>query len=221
MNTKGRYDTSGSIENQFEPGSNGAVLKNKVGISEPVKMDKAETKALAKATELLVQTYGADHRFSADDIRHIHKTWLGDIYEWAGQYRTVNLSKDQFTFAMATQIPRLMGEFETKQLAKYTPCNFENRHDVVKALARVHTELVLIHPFREGNGRCSRLLAGIMALQADLPALEFGLISGAKRQDYFAAVQAGMDRNYKPMETLFTEIIRISVQALSQRSSGQ
>lgn len=84
----------------------------------------------------------------------------------------------------------------------------------MKALSEVHTELVLIHPFREGNGRCARILASIMALQAGLPVLDFSAISGPKKQDYFSAVQIGMDRNYEPMEKLFVEIIESSIQAL-------
>ncbi|MDH5389514.1 MAG: Fic family protein, partial [Gammaproteobacteria bacterium] len=134
----------------------------------------------------------------------------------AGQYRSVNISKGDFSFAMAAQIPKLMQKFELEQLAKYTPCNFDEREQIVKALAEVHTELVLIHPFREGNGRCSRLLVSIMALQAGLPVLDFSLISGAEKSDYFAAVQMGMDRNYAPMEKLFAEMIENSISASSR-----
>ena len=214
MKEKGRDDVSGSIEAQFEPGSNDTVLRNKLGIIDPAAMDRVEAEALIRATDGLFHEYDANHQFSADDVCHMHKLWLGDIYEWAGQYRSVNISKDEFTFAMAAQVPKLMGQFETEQLRRYTPCGFERQDDVVKALAEVHTELVLIHPFREGNGRCSRILASIMALQAGLPVLDFSIISGAKKPDYFAAIQAGMDRNYKPMEHLFAEIIENSIQAL-------
>lgn len=217
MNKEDRYDVSRSIEAQFEQGSNDAVLKNKLGIVAPAEMDRMEAKALAETTGGLVQEYDIDHRFSADDVRYMHKKWLGGIYEWAGRYRTVDISKGEFPFATAAQVPRLMDRFETEQLMKYTPCRFESRGDIIKALAEVHTELILIHPFREGNGRCSRLLAGLMALQAGLPALEFDLITGAMKQDYFAAVQAGLDRDYKPMESLFAEIIEASVQALSRQ----
>ena len=141
----------------------------------------------------------------------MHKIWLGDIYEWAGQYRQVNISKGDFSFAMAAQIPKLMARLEAEQLAKYTPCSYSRRNEVIKALAEVHAEIVLIHPFREGNGRCSRLLASIMALQAGLPVLDFSLISGLKKPDYFIAVQQGLDRNYDPMEKLFAEIIENSI----------
>jgi len=52
-----------------------------------------------------------------------------------------------------------MLEFEKKELHEYTPCRFNSMDKIVEALAVVHTELVLIHPFREGNGRIARLLS--------------------------------------------------------------
>lgn len=216
MKDKGRYDVSDSIEAQFEPGSNDLVLKNKLGIADPVEMDRVEAETLIKATDALFHEYDADYQFTAGDTCYMHKVWLGDIYEWAGQYRSVNISKGDFAFAMAAQIPKLMEQLGSDQLAKFTPCNFSDRNKIIKALAEVHTELVLIHPFRDGNGRCSRILVSIMALQAGLPVLDFSLISGPKKSDYFAAVQAGMDRNYEPMEKLFAEIIERSIQALSK-----
>lgn len=72
----------------------------------------------------------------------------------------------------------------------------------------MHTELVLIHPFREGNGRVARILATLMGLQAGLPALDFSGIRGRRRKEYFAAVQAGVARDYRPMEEFFTFVIR-------------
>jgi len=128
----------------------------------------------------------------------------------------VRVNKGDFSFAMAAQIPKLMDQFEKDPLAKYTPCNFPDRNEIVKALAEVHTELVLIHPVREGNGRCSRILTSLMALQAGLPVLDFSVISGSRKSEYFAAVQLGMDRDYAPMEKLFAEIIECSIRALSE-----
>ena len=79
---------------------------------------------------------------------------------------------------------------------------------IAEALAVVHTELVLIHPFREGNGRMARLLSILMGWQAQLPTLDFGGITGKKKKKYFAAVRAGVARNYKPMEEIFESIIK-------------
>jgi cell filamentation protein len=81
---------------------------------------------------------------------------------------------------------------------------------VIRALAETHVELVLIHPFRDGNGRGARMLSTLMALQAGLPLLDFSLISWDKKKHYFAAVQSGLDKDYGPMAELFAEIIEQS-----------
>ena len=201
-----RYDTSGMIEAQFEQGSHDKVLKNLLGIKTTEKMDQAEALALEDAQDSLIRTYDKNHRFTSQNICHMHKIWLGGIYSWAGGYRKVNLAKDDFNFATAVYIPNLMQDFETRFLRRYTPCLFK-KDEVVQALAEVHVELVLIHPFREGNGRVSRLLAILMALQAGFPILNFSDIQGKKREIYFRAVREGMKRNYKPMEIIFEKII--------------
>ena len=94
----------------------------------------------------------------------------------------MNISKGGFVFAMAAQVPRLMQEFGRDVLVRYTPCAFDKPEDVLEALAVTHCELVLIHPFREGNGRLSRLLSQLMALQAGLPLLNFSSIKGKQRE---------------------------------------
>jgi cell filamentation protein len=71
----------------------------------------------------------------------------------------------------------------------------------------VHAELILIHPFREGNGRCSRLLSVLMGLQAGLPALDFGGIRGVEKRRYIAAIHASLDRDYQPMAGVFSRVI--------------
>jgi cell filamentation protein len=75
----------------------------------------------------------------------------------------------------------------------------------------VHTELVLIHPFREGNGRLARIIAVLMGLQAGLPPLDFSSITGSFKQQYFSAVQAGMDLNYKSMEEIFRVVLQETI----------
>lgn len=203
-----RYDTSGLIEAQFEPGSHRRVLKNLLGIKSKREMDRVEAREQLRALEELSNLYDAGHRFTAADIRKMHGIWLGGVYTWAGQYRQVNVSKGEFPFAVAKQIPGLMAEFEKGPLKDFTPCRFKDQEDVARGLAVVHTELVLIHPFREGNGRVARVLSTLMALQAGLPPLDFGGVRGKKREEYFAAVRAGLDNDYKPMERIFNDVIR-------------
>jgi len=217
MKKSKRYDTSHLIEDQSEPGSRGRVLKNKLGITSKREMDKREKAEQIRTIEELTNIFGVGHRFTASDICKIHRLWLGDIYEWAGEYRQVTVSKNGFPFAFPAQIRKLMTEFEKGPLHKFTPCRFKTLEEVIKALAIVHTELVLIHPFREGNGRIARMLATLMALQAGLPPLDFRNMIGRGKKDYIKAVQAGMARNYKLMEKVFAAVIRKTLRVREQK----
>lgn len=206
-----KYDVSGMVESQFEPGSGKRVLKNLLGIKTKSDMDRSETIALKQAEEVFIREYGAMHRFSSDDLCWMHKLWLGKIYSWAGAYRKVNLGKNGFQFSAALYIPQLMETFENDYLAKYTPCNFKEQRKIVQAIAEVHVEFILIHPFREGNGRLGRLLATLMALQAGLPPLDFSAVKGKKKQQYFGAVREGVKRNYAPMEKIFQDVLETTL----------
>ena len=100
-----------------------------------------------------------------------------------------------------------MEELEGGPLREFTPCHFNTPEQIARALAVVHTELVLIHPFRDGNGRVARLLATLMAMQAGLPSLDFSDLKGHKRKEYYAAVGSGLDRDYQPMFCIFIDVI--------------
>lgn len=201
-----RYDAKG-IEAEFAPGSRGRVLKNRLGIRLVGDMQQAESDALVAVTRWAVGRFDNAHRFSADDLCELHRQWLGGIYEWAGLYRNVNMAKGGFMFAAAPQIPRLMEEFERNELAAETPCAAMDTARLAQALARTHAELVIIHPFREGNGRCARLLAYLMALQAGLPTLDFDLLAGRGKKAYIAAIHAAYSGNYAPLEERFAAVI--------------
>jgi len=170
-------------------------------------MARAESERLLAATERLIDETEVEQRFTADDLCRMHRLWLGDVYAWAGEYRQVNIGKGGFMFAAAPLVPGLMAELERGPLRRYTPCRFATTREQAEALAVVHAELILIHPFREGNGRCSRLLATLMALQAGLPALDFGGIRGPEKQRYITAIHAAMGREYGPMTAVFERVI--------------
>ena len=123
-------------------------------------------------------------------------------------------------FAAAGRVSALMVEFERNVLARYTPCNFKERDKVVCALAEAHVELVLIHPFREGNGRAARVLSTLMALQAGLPLLDFSVVASEKKESYFAAVRAGLDRDYCPMEKSSLKLSSGASRSLDGRTFG-
>lgn len=215
----GRYAAAGP-EAEFEPGSRGRVLRNRLGIKSVRAIEREESEALLATTQQLIDEVTVDHRFTARDICGMHRRWLGGIYEWAGQYRSVNIAKGEFVFAAATQVPRLMQQFERGPLRLYTPCTTTSAKEQAVALAIVHAEFILIHPFREGNGRCGRLLAMLMGLQAGLPALDFGGIRGAKKRGYIAAVHSAMDRDYEPLTAVFREVIARTLRSSAKSSSA-
>lgn len=207
--TTPRYEAVG-LEVQFEPGSRGRVLRNLLGINRARDMAEAESQALEIAQEAALERYGPDHRFSVKDVCELHRLWLGPIYPWAGEYRTINIGKGGFQFAHAPLIPRLMTELEWGPLRRHTPCAQMSEDAVADALAEVHAELILVHPFRDGNGRLARLLALLMALQANLPPLDFSPIAGRSRRAYIAAIHAAMGADYAPLKRLFVRIIERS-----------
>ncbi len=181
--------------------------QNKLGITDIQELKEAETAALKPALDSLIGMYDWAHRFTSDDITTIQKRWLGGIYGWAGEYRKENASGGEISFAAPGQIPRLMELLEKGALHRNTPCNFKSVDRVVKALAEVYIELVLIHPFPKGNEETARILASLMASQAGLPVLDFRDIEGKRQQDYNSAINQGLYGDYKPMEELFAQII--------------
>ena len=76
-------------------------------------------------------------------------------------------------------------------------------HELHNALSSVHVELILIHPFREGNGRIARLLCDVMAVQAEIGPLDYKVLDQSP-DDYFVAIQAGLGRDFEPMKQLFS-----------------
>lgn len=203
---KGRYDVSGNVEAQFEPGSNGRVLANKLGISDAEEMDDVELDLLERLHEDVFGLVETDQRLTVSDIREWHRRWLGNVYAWAGSYRTVNIGKGGFQFAACGQVPRLMDNLDNEVLSVRTPCTGMSEDQLAEAIAVVHVELILIHPFRDGNGRLSRLLASVMALQAGGRQLDY-TIWDENKADYLAAVQAGMT-DYEPMKGLVRRVLR-------------
>ena len=185
-------------------------MRNLLGIRLVRDMTLAESQALQLAQDQAIERYTVDHRFTAEDICHLHRSWLGAIYSWAGQYRRVNMGKGGFQFATAALIPNLMRELDQGPLAQFTPCTAQPDAEIAHALAVVHAELVLIHPFRDGNGRLARLLAMLMALQAGLPPLDFTPMSGRGKARYIGGIHAATGRDYRPLAAIFERIIGLT-----------
>ena len=107
---------------EFQPGSRRKVLKNKLGIIKIKEIDDAEFKGYYFAERELIKIFKKDQKFTLNDLHLINKIFLGNIYEWAGKTRTVNISKGNFIFATTFGLIRLLPEFEKNVLFKNTPC---------------------------------------------------------------------------------------------------
>jgi cell filamentation protein len=169
-----RYEAEGP-EAEFEAGSRGRVLRNRLGIKSVREIERKESEALLAATEQMIDETLIDQCFTPDYIRRMHRVWLGEVYVWAGEYRQVNMAKGEFMFAAANQIPKLMHEFGRGPLRDFTPCLFAKEEELATALAVVHaarfakeTDVVAdcLRPSWRCNQACRRwILAGYEELR--------------------------------------------------------
>jgi len=197
-------------ESEYQPGSRNQILKNKLGITRKRKMEDAELTGYMHAERTMLSEFAIDQQLRLKNIHQLHRLFLGNMYEWAGTYRTVNISKGGFPFASALALPQAMKEFEKKVLKQNTPCHGTALEELALKIAIVHVEFLLLHPYREGNGRTARLLATLMAYQANLKGIDFGFIGskGKNFNAYIRAIQSGVERNYAPMQKIIMKALR-------------
>ena len=172
---------------------------NLLGITSPEEMNEVELGLLVQIYENVLVEDLPNRVLTVEDLKTWHRRWLGNVYTWAGQERSVNMGKGGFSFAAAGQIPRLLQQFEQSCLQRWTPCHGLDLGELVEAIAVTHVELILIHPFREGNGRLSRLLADVMAVQAGHDPLDYSAWE-TNKDAYIGAIHQGVLMNFEPMK---------------------
>ena len=96
-----------------------------------------------------------------DEVLQLHKYLFDGIYEWAGQFRTVDMAKET-SFLEAQFLPTAVGELQN-DFDNFQKVLIGNRHDVAEKLGKSISDCNFMHPFREGNGRTQRILAKAMA----------------------------------------------------------
>lgn len=205
-----RYIALPEEEAATQPGSRGRVLRNKRSIKRKREIDRAENEALLVAQAAFLRKVSDEMQFTVNVVCEMHRNWLGDLYEWAGRYRRVEVSKEGFTWPPALRVAENMADFERDYLARHTPCPPDGIEQTARRMAEVHAELLFIHPFREGNGRCARWLADLMALQAGLPLPTYhfeGRGSRAEKARYLRAVIQGYQGKYDLLTRFFAEAI--------------
>lgn len=130
------------------------VLKNRFGITDGATLEATEADLVAaRSRELSLAPLKG--RFNLAHLRAIHRYLFGDVYEWAGQLRTIDIGKGGHLFAHHAHIvsaaaPIFQRLLEEKYLDGLGPAAFSER------AAHYLGELNALHPFREGNGRAQR-----------------------------------------------------------------
>lgn len=137
------------------------VLRNKFGILDAGKLDFVEREFVAQRTRA-----GVPHgRFDLKHLQAIHRHLFQDIYEWAGQVRTVELAKGGSRFQFVRFIETGMNDVHRRLMAS----NFLHgldRTQFAEAAGVIIGDVNHVHPFRDGNGRTQLLYLEQLARQA-------------------------------------------------------
>jgi fido (protein-threonine AMPylation protein) len=139
-------------DHYLDPAS--GVLKNRFGITDTATLEASEADLVAaRSRELSLAPLKG--RFDLAHLQAIHRYLFGDVYDWAGQLRTIDISKGGFLFAHhahigSAAVPIFQKLAEEKYLAGLGPAAFSER------AGHYLGELNALHPFREGNGRAQR-----------------------------------------------------------------
>ena len=123
------------------------ALENKLGITNSAELAREEERISKKKAVELFESGSLDKlapgRFAS--LQAIHKALFEDIYDFAGELRTVNLAKGNFRFA-----PLMYLEAALANIDKMPQSAFDE-------IIEKYVEMNIAHPFREGNGRSTRL----------------------------------------------------------------
>ena len=94
----------------------------------------------------------------------IHKHLFQDIYSWAGQERTVEISKEGKQFFPTTHFKNAY-QYVDKLILEYRNIPKSNRNNIAQKLAEILDNINYLHPFREGNGRAQREFIRLLSLE--------------------------------------------------------
>lgn len=142
------------------------IPKNRLGIEMPDLLHEVESSLLQQAYTRFISELETSVRFDENYFKALHRDTYGSLYEWAGLYRTMDMSKGGSLFCRAAYLEqearRIFRELEREQYLKQAAAgtieNFAAR------LAHYQSELIALHPFYELNGRITRLFFDLIAV---------------------------------------------------------
>ncbi len=193
-----RYD---GTDRYTYPGSD--VLINKPGITDPLALEAFEADATAIRMLELLQVPIAGS-FNVEHLRAIHRHLFQDVYEWAGDFRLVDISRGASRFA---NFPLIEG-YLAKCLAQLSHEGFlcgAGPDQFINRLAFYMGEINAAHPFREGNGRVQRVFCAQLALNAGY-FIDFESVDQAQM---YAVMAASFNGDALPLMALLSEITAI------------
>lgn len=181
---------------------NSEVLRNRLNIREMALLEVAER----EITSFTIQNiYFEAPPHDLDYMRRLHRQLFSELYDWAGEIRTINISKGGTPFCVHYRI-----EVETQKL--FTALKKDgwlqnlDKNIFCMKFAEYYIEFNMIHPFREGNGRVQRLLFEHLALSAGFT-LDW---SDVEREEWLKANIDGVHVNYEPMKRIFQKVVRLA-----------
>ena len=177
------------------------VLYNKLGLVTAADLEAAE-REITHAALILLDESPVSPSYDPPHLREIHKRIFGDIYEWAGQIRTVAIAKGtvfclpQYIASSAAVIFRELHDED---------CLRGLRRDAfVGRLAYYLGEVNALHPFREGNGRAQRAFFGQVARDAGFT-LAWQHLDPVRNVEASAAIMRG---DPEPMREMLDALVR-------------
>ncbi|WP_434650542.1 putative adenosine monophosphate-protein transferase Fic [Pseudomonas sp. D1-2] len=185
------------------PGS--TVLRNKLDIHDEPTLGEAEQQLsaiAASSVEFNPPPYGLAY------LQNIHHALFADLFEWAGQLRTVGMAKQDTRFCQ----PEYMEKEAEKIFARMAAANwFEamGRDELIVAVADAYSDINVIHPFREGNGRAQRILFEHLIMNVGFEISWWGI----EKDEWINANIAAYNCVLDPMETVFKKCIGQPIQS--------
>ena len=152
------------------------VLENKFNITNSAELAKVEEKiSKTKALELFKKGLLNDLEAGTfDSLAKIHKYLFDEIYDFAGEIRNVNIAKGNFRFA-----PVIYLETALKNIDKMPQSTFDE-------IIEKYVEMNVAHPFREGNGRSTRIWLDLILKKQLSKVVDW---SSVDKEDYLLAME--------------------------------
>lgn len=172
---------------------------NKLGLTDKNIINEYEAKGLI-AAELFILSLDVDTALSVQLILKIHRIAFSELYDWAGEWRTVEVTVGQLVPPQPQRIIQLMYQFIDNLNYKIEIALDINQH--IECLIYAHYEFVRIHPFNNGNGKTGRLLMNFLAMKFGYKPLELYSREGKSRKVYINAMKAADNGDFRPLTLL-------------------